>query len=159
MAWQKGQSGNPLGRRSEKLFREAMLLELAERGDGDLRTGLRKIASVVVDKALAGDSQAIRELADRLDGKPTQMLEHAAPEEGRRITKVIHEVVHVTETQEQIDKEIDGENLLVDYHEIEASNGHTEASNGGGSNGHDSNGSGGGNGGNGHSERVGRVRD
>jgi len=143
---------NPRGQQRDKLFREALRLELAAAGE-DLKK-LREIASVLIEKAAAGDIQAINCLADRLDGKPTQMPEHSG-EEGRQITKIVWECVHVTETQEQIDNEmneIEGKNLLVDYHE-------TEAINGNGSNGHDSNGSGGGNGGNGHSERVGRVRD
>ena len=34
-----------------------------------------------------GDTQAIKELADRLDGKPAQMLEHSSPD-SEPITKV-----------------------------------------------------------------------
>jgi hypothetical protein len=55
------------------------------------------------------------------------------PTQQRRIMKIVHEIVHVTETQEQIDNEIDGKNLVVDYRETEAINGH-------GSNGHGSEG-------------------
>ena len=47
------------------------------------------------------------------------------PTQQRRIMKIVHEIVHVTETQEQIDNE----GVKVDYHEIETTNG-------GGSNGH-----------------------
>jgi hypothetical protein len=46
--------------------------------------------------------QAIKELADRLDGKPAQMLEHGSPD-GEPITKVVNEIVHVYETREQIE--------------------------------------------------------
>jgi len=49
----------------------------------------------------------------------------AVPTQQRRIMKIVHEIVHVTETQEQIDNE----GVKVDYHEIETTNG-------GGSNGH-----------------------
>ena len=43
--------------------------------------------------------QAIKELADRLDGKPAQMLEHSGPD-SEPITKVVNEIVHVYETRE-----------------------------------------------------------
>jgi len=46
--------------------------------------------------------QAIKELADRLDGKPAQMLEHSGPD-SEPITKVVNEIVHVYETREQIE--------------------------------------------------------
>ena len=36
------------------------------------------------------------------------------PDQQRRIGKIVHEIVHVTKTQEQIDNE----NLVVDYNEI-----------------------------------------
>jgi ribosomal protein L9 len=81
---------------------------------------LRAIARVHIAKAEAGDMQAIRELADRLDGKPTQMLEHNDGE-GRPMRKLTYEIVHVTKTQE----EIDNEGLVIDHQEIKAiGNGH-----------------------------------
>jgi hypothetical protein len=40
---------------------------------------LREIARKHIEKAAAGDMQAIKELADRLDGKPAQQLEHDLP--------------------------------------------------------------------------------
>ena len=45
--------------------------------------------------------QAIKELADRLDGKPAQMLEHSGPD-SNPIRKVINEFVHVHETREEL---------------------------------------------------------
>jgi hypothetical protein len=108
-------------------------MELAAAGE-DLKK-LREIACALIEKAAAGDIQAIRELADRLDGKPTQMLEHTG-EEGRRIGKIVHEIVHVNLSPEELSalneaeeprangSERYGKNLLVDYHETEAINGH-----------------------------------
>ncbi len=74
MPFQKGQSGNPNGRpKSSKLFND--MLRLAINGaDGDMAE-LRKIADKLVEKAVAGDIQAIKEVADRLDGKPMQAIE------------------------------------------------------------------------------------
>jgi len=68
--WSKGQSGNPTGVRKEKLFHHALKMQIAEAGD-DLKR-LRKIAEQLLKKAEKGDLVAIREVADRLDGKPTQ---------------------------------------------------------------------------------------
>jgi hypothetical protein len=67
-----------LGQQRDKLYREALRLELAEMGV-DLKK-LREIARVHIEKAAAGDMQAIKELADRLDGRPAQILEHSGPE-------------------------------------------------------------------------------
>jgi len=46
-----------------------------------LRSGdphrLRAVADKMVEKALGGDMQVIREVADRMDGKPAQAIERA----------------------------------------------------------------------------------
>lgn len=72
MPFKKGQSGNPRGRATEKPFRDALRLELAEASGNQKR--LREIAKALMDKAATGDTQAIREFADRLDGKVPQAL-------------------------------------------------------------------------------------
>lgn len=47
-----------------------------ENKDAKIKKGeaLRKVAEVVVLKAIAGDKDAIKEIGDRLDGKPAQAL-------------------------------------------------------------------------------------
>ena len=67
MRFQPGQSGNPGGRPKEKPFREALRLELAAAGEDN--KALRTIARALIDKAAEGDMAAIREVADRVDGK------------------------------------------------------------------------------------------
>lgn len=63
--------GRPIGSRNRELpFNSA--LQLALRGD-PLR--LRRIAEKLAEKAEEGDLAAIRELADRLDGKPMQIID------------------------------------------------------------------------------------
>ena len=64
-----GQPGNKNGSR-QKPWANALNRAIAQR-DGDL---LREIAEVVLNQALAGDLQAIKEIADRLDGKPAQSI-------------------------------------------------------------------------------------
>ena len=62
--------GRPIGSvNREKPFNDA--LRIALRGD-PLR--LRRIAERLADKAEEGDLAAIREIADRLDGKPAQQV-------------------------------------------------------------------------------------
>lgn len=70
--WQPGQSGNPNGRPKSKPFREALRRAIAAAGDD--RDVLKDVADSLVAEALSGDVQAIRELADRLDGKVAQPL-------------------------------------------------------------------------------------
>src|SRR5215831_10766071 len=67
----------PRGQQRDKPYREALRMELAAAGE-DLKK-LREIAKVHIARCEAGDMQAIKELADRLDGKPAQMLEHSGP--------------------------------------------------------------------------------
>ena len=62
---------------------------------------LRQIARAHIEKAASGDMQAIKELADRLDGRPAQILEHN-PADSEPITKVVNEIVHVHETVDDI---------------------------------------------------------
>jgi len=90
----------PRGQQRDKPYREALRMELAAAGE-DMKK-LREIARTHIEKAAAGDMQAIKELADRLDGKPAQALEHSGPD-GEPITKVVNEIVHVYETREQIE--------------------------------------------------------
>ena len=61
----------PLGSQNkDKPFREALRMELAAAGDS--LKELRQIARAHSDMAKGGDMAAIKELADRLDGKPAQ---------------------------------------------------------------------------------------
>ena len=73
MAWKPGQSGNPAGKKpgtlKEKPYREALRMEIAAAEDF---RGLRAIARAHLEKARSGDMPAIKELADRLDGRPAQ---------------------------------------------------------------------------------------
>ena len=62
--------GRPLGAENkDKPYREALRMEIAAADDFK---GLRAIARAHLDKARSGDIAAIKELADRLDGKPAQ---------------------------------------------------------------------------------------
>src|SRR5262249_296661 len=81
MVWKPGQSGNPVGKKpgtlKEKPYRDALRMEIAA---GEDFKGLRAIARAHLEKARSGDMAAIKELGDRLDGRPAQesnvSLEH-----------------------------------------------------------------------------------
>jgi hypothetical protein len=60
------------GRKAEKPFRDALRMALAEAGED--HRALRIIAAKLIEKAQEGDMQAIKELADRTDGKVAQAI-------------------------------------------------------------------------------------
>jgi hypothetical protein len=66
-------AGRPKGAWSEKRFREALQAAVTEEGAGGHKR-LRNIAEQLVRAAEGGDIQAIKEVADRLDGKPAQTV-------------------------------------------------------------------------------------
>jgi hypothetical protein len=85
MPWAKGQSGNPGGRVDDKPMREAIELELAQEQDapdfdGEVRKFRRGrlVARALVNKAIDGDVAAIKDVIDRMDGKPPQA--HTGPD-------------------------------------------------------------------------------
>src|SRR6516162_7762663 len=102
----------PRGQQRDKPYREALRMELAAAGE-DMKK-LREIARVHIARCEAGDMQAIKELANRLDGRPAlQILEHSDPD-SEPITKIVREIVHVTRTPEEI--AADGEEpLLIEW--------------------------------------------
>ena len=63
--------GRPIGSLNrQKPFNSALLVEL--RSDP---LALRRIAAKLIGRAQEGELAAIREIADRLDGRPVQMLD------------------------------------------------------------------------------------
>lgn len=63
---------NPRGQQRDKPFLAALRLEVAEASDDPKR--LRKIAKALLAEAEGGDISAIKEVADRLDGKVPQAI-------------------------------------------------------------------------------------
>lgn len=79
MTFQPGQSGNPGGRRKEKPYRDALRKVLAEEAGfepakSETRTKLEAVARKHVAEALAGEMSAVKEIAERLDGKVPQAI-------------------------------------------------------------------------------------
>lgn len=57
----------------EKSFANMLNIAISEATE-EGGTKLRAVADALVNKAMAGDVQAIKEIADRLDGKPAQAI-------------------------------------------------------------------------------------
>lgn len=78
----------------EKSFANMLNIALAQADgvgiDGKPNTKLRQVAEKLVSSALAGEGWAIKEIADRTDGKPFQQIELTGDEENplRVITKI-----------------------------------------------------------------------
>ncbi len=58
----------------EKSFANMLNIAIKEAIEGTDKTKLRAVADALVNKAMAGDVQAIKEVADRIDGKVPQAL-------------------------------------------------------------------------------------
>jgi hypothetical protein len=83
---------------------------------------LRQIARAHIEKAASGDMQAIKELADRLDGKPIEMRET----QGLQQLKVISEIVHVNLSPEELSalneaQELSAEPMPIERHRANGS--------------------------------------
>lgn len=78
MGWKKGESGNPHGRPKKGNTLTEVLLELAElKREGDDKPRKEMLAAKLWDIAIEGDTVAIKYIYDRIDGKPTEHLEHS----------------------------------------------------------------------------------
>jgi len=56
----------------EKSFANMLNIAIKEAVEGKEHTKLRAVADALVDRAMSGDVQAIKEIADRIDGKVPQ---------------------------------------------------------------------------------------
>lgn len=88
MAWNKGESGNPTGTAKDKIFRQALMMELKSKGEA--LPELRKIARRIIDTAMGevkirkGQTKAnytpefaTTVIIERLDGKLAQGISGA----------------------------------------------------------------------------------
>ena len=83
------------GPKSDKLWADAVRLAVnreSEDADGKIRKRLSIIADKLTRAAMDGDMQAIKEVGDRLDGRPAQAVQHSGEgENGEIIFKTVYE--------------------------------------------------------------------
>lgn len=75
----------PRGPKSDKLWSDAVrmaALREQEDDDGKIRKRLSILADNLLKAAIAGDIQAVKEVGDRIDGKPKQATEVSGPDGG-----------------------------------------------------------------------------
>jgi hypothetical protein len=78
--------GRPKGSpNKDKIYRQALLMELAAAGDS--LAAAREIAKVHIARCKAGDMQAIKEFADRIDGKVARAV--VGDDEGDPVRHVV----------------------------------------------------------------------
>ena len=80
MAFKKGISGNPGGRSGEKIFTDALRLELnrVDPNDKEKRKKVNRLAEKLVECAIEDkEGWAFQQIADRLEGKPVQVVDAA----------------------------------------------------------------------------------
>jgi hypothetical protein len=72
--WKPGQSGNPGGRPKRDAITAALREQLESQTEDTTGSVADAIAAVLVKRALGGDVRAIREIADRTEGRPRQQI-------------------------------------------------------------------------------------
>lgn len=83
MAFAKGQSGNPRGRPpAHQPFKLALREALNQTHRDTRRKHLQMVAESLVEQAICGDVAAIKEIAERMDGKVAQVNEHTGKNGG-----------------------------------------------------------------------------
>lgn len=83
--------GAPIGNQNaSKQWRKSLEKALARLGGSDIDSGLAMIADRVVSAAVAGDKDAWKDIADRLDGRPAQSVTLAGDEDNpvRTISRI-----------------------------------------------------------------------
>lgn len=76
MPFQPGQIANPTGANGNtRDWQGAIKRACARRGEGDYHAGLNRLAEKLLDACEVGELPALKELGDRLDGKPAQSID------------------------------------------------------------------------------------
>jgi hypothetical protein len=75
MPFQPGNRANPGGRPKDQLFTDRLRMALLEDDKKAKRRKLDLVVDSLVANAIAGESWAVTQIADRLDGKPHQTSE------------------------------------------------------------------------------------
>lgn len=94
--------GRPAGAQNkDKPFRDALRMELVAAGED--HKALREVARSLIAAAQAGDMQAIKELADRVDGKVPQAVVGDDEQDAVKVLQQIEYVVTYPDRREAAD--------------------------------------------------------
>jgi len=85
--YKKGETGNPNGAPEKEWTWGSLFKEMMEEYKDDPKLGKKAIAKAMVKKAQGGDTQAFREMANRMDGMPKQAVDHTT--KGDKIQPVL----------------------------------------------------------------------
>lgn len=85
--WKPGQSGNPNGRPPKEWTWSGLIKDMMDASEEDGEPVKIKIARALRNKAYAGDVQAIKEIGDRIDGKPKQQTDITS--NGKELTPLL----------------------------------------------------------------------
>lgn len=78
MPFKRGDVGNPAGGRAQKAWRTGIITALTRETGMSRDEAIAHAATMLVKNALTGDNVALKEIGDRLDGKPTQEVEQTS---------------------------------------------------------------------------------
>ena len=78
--FKKGQSGNPKGRPKKDKCIPEILRRITAENDKSGVTKLNLILNNVVNEAIKGDTWSIQFIADRMEGKPAQVIQQTIEE-------------------------------------------------------------------------------
>ena len=78
--FKKGQSGNPKGRPKKSKCIPEILRRITAEKDKSGVTKLNLILNNVVNEAIKGDTWSIQFIADRMEGKPAQVIQQTIEE-------------------------------------------------------------------------------
>ena len=79
------------GKGQERMWRNAVHLAVKRYVDGSDVKALTRLAEKLVEKGMSGDIAALKEIGDRLDGRPKQSVDLAMSEP---ITEIVHTIVY-----------------------------------------------------------------
>ena len=95
-----GKRGAPLGNKNNtknRPWRDAVNRALARFGEGSKDGGLNKLADKLIEHCANGDLSALKELADRIEGKPAQAVTVSGDEDAPLVTRIERAIVHIAD--------------------------------------------------------------
>lgn len=90
--------GNQNGKRG-KAWADAVRRAIREKYEGeDYEAKLAQLAKKLIEAADAGDMSALKEVGDRLDGKPSQSIDVGSDPDRPLVQKIVREIVRPPDT-------------------------------------------------------------